>query len=428
MKRLTPSRAAHLAGTVVLTVVVSIAAGLFAHLFRESMHWAADLLSGHDQQIVAADALPVLVVFVLVAVGVWAAATIGDVVERRAHKRTGLVALSRAATEDGEPPSVRATAARVGATWITTASLSSVGREAPILEAGGMLGVVAGRAARRPHHRLAVTGICAAFAVAYHAPFAALLYVEEHLRIRHDRRAALHAVAGAAIGFAFTTVVWGSDRIFPRGFDPLEGRVLALAAAALVPAYAASAVFSWARDRLRSRRPSPQAALVWKIGLVVTAAAVVALWPRTSGNGMEALRLAAVAPTAGLGAVLLFAKLAATSATIGTGAPGGLMSPSLSVAAGAALLTLAGLSELGVSITDAQRWDVMIALMAVGVAVSVQSPLTAVVLVPELTGDARLLPVAASAVLVALSIESARVRRRALARAAHPALEHDEDA
>ena len=422
------ARARRLGGTLALTFVVSIAAGTFAHVFRESMRWIASLLSGEERQIDAADALPAVAVFALVATGVWVAAAIGDAVERRAQRRTGLVALSRAATEDGPPPSVRGTAARVGATWITTASLSSVGREAPILEAGGMLGVIAGRAARRPHDRLAVSGICAAFAVAYHAPFAALLYVEEHLRIRHDRRALTHAVAGSAIGFTLTNLLWGHDRVFRSGYDPLDPDVLLLACAALLPAYGASAAFSWFRDQLRSRRPPAHLAWVWRLSLALVAGAVVALWPTTSGNGMEAIRLAATGPTLGLAAVLVFAKLAATSATIGSGAPGGLMSPSLSVAAGAALLSLHALGGLGVTITDAQRWDVMIALMAIGVAVSVQSPLTAVVLVPELTGDARLLPLAVSAVLVAMSFESALVRRRALAAVAQPALLHDEDA
>lgn len=422
------ARARRLGGTLALTFVVSIAAGTFAHVFRESMRWIARLLSGEERQIDAADALPAVAVFALVATGVWVAAAIGDAVERRAQRRTGLVALSRAATEDGPPPSVRGTAARVGATWITTASLSSVGREAPILEAGGMLGVVAGRAARRPHDRLAVSGICAAFAVAYHAPFAALLYVEEHLRIRRDRRALTHAVAGSAIGFTLTNLLWGHDRVFRSGYDPLDPDVLLLACAALLPAYGASAAFSWFRDQLRSRRPPAHLAWVWRLSLALVAGAVVALWPTTSGNGMEAIRLAATGPTLGLAAVLVFAKLAATSATIGSGAPGGLMSPSLSVAAGAALLSLHALGGLGVTITDAQRWDVMIALMAIGVAVSVQSPLTAVVLVPELTGDARLLPLAASAVLVAMSFESALVRRRALAAVAQPTLLHDEDA
>lgn len=422
------ARARRLGGTLALTFVVSIAAGTFAHVFRESMRWIARLLSGEERQIDAADALPAVAVFALVATGVWVAAAIGDAVERRAQRRTGLVALSRAATEDGPPPSVRGTAARVGATWITTASLSSVGREAPILEAGGMLGVVAGRAARRPHDRLAVSGICAAFAVAYHAPFAALLYVEEHLRIRRDRRALTHAVAGSAIGFTLTNLLWGHDRVFRSGYDPLDPDVLLLACAALLPAYGASAAFSWFRDQLRSRRPPAHLAWVWRLSLALVAGAVVALWPTTSGNGMEAIRLAATGPTLGLAAVLVFAKLAATSATIGSGAPGGLMSPSLSVAAGAALLSLHALGGLGVTITDAQRWDVMIALMAIGVAVSVQSPLTAVVLVPELTGDARLLPLAVSAVLVAMSFESALVRRRALAAVAQPTLLHDEDA
>jgi len=71
-----------------------------------------------------------------------------------------------------------------------------------------------------------------------------------------------------------------------------------------------------------------------------------------------------------------------TTAALGAGAPGGVLSPTLAVAAGCALL-----------IDD--RWEAMVAAMAVGVAVGMRSPLVAVFLVPELLGAYRLvLPIA----------------------------------
>jgi H+/Cl- antiporter ClcA len=59
-----------------------------------------------------------------------------------------------------------------------------------------------------------------------------------------------------------------------------------------------------------------------------------------------------------------------------------VLSPTLAVAAGCALLV-------------ADRWEAMVAAMAVGVAVGMRSPLVAVFLVPELLGSyALVLPIA----------------------------------
>jgi H+/Cl- antiporter ClcA len=75
-----------------------------------------------------------------------------------------------------------------------------------------------------------------------------------------------------------------------------------------------------------------------------------------------------------LGLALMIGKLVGTTAALGAGAPGGVLSPTLGVAAGCALLI-------------DNRWEAMVAAMAVGVAVGMRSPLVAVFLVPELLGS-----------------------------------------
>ena len=71
-----------------------------------------------------------------------------------------------------------------------------------------------------------------------------------------------------------------------------------------------------------------------------------------------------------------------------------MLSPTLGVAAGCALL-----------IDD--RWEVMVAAMAVGVAVGMRSPLVAIFLVPELLGDYRLVLPLAVVVAVAYVLDRA---------------------
>jgi H+/Cl- antiporter ClcA len=97
---------------------------------------------------------------------------------------------------------------------------------------------------------------------------------------------------------------------------------------------------------------------------------------------MEALQRGPEAATLTLALSMMVGKLIGTTAALGAGAPGGVLSPTLAVAAGCALL-----------VDD--RWEAMVAAMAVGVAVGMRSPLVAVFLVPELLGAYRLvLPIA----------------------------------
>ena len=98
------------------------------------------------------------------------------------------------------------------------------------------------------------------------------------------------------------------------------------------------------------------------------------IFPLASGNGLEALRRGPTAATVTLGLALMIGKLVGTTAALGAGAPGGVLSPTLGVAAGCALLI-------------DNRWEAMVAAMAVGVAVGMRSPLVAVFLIPELLGD-----------------------------------------
>ena len=78
--------------SAVLLVVVVTAAAMFAHYYRDSLHWAVELYSDASTTTGAARRLPRLVVFALVAATVAFAATVGWFVERRwlgPHRRGG---------------------------------------------------------------------------------------------------------------------------------------------------------------------------------------------------------------------------------------------------------------------------------------------------------------------------------------------------
>ena len=389
---------------VAATVGVGVASALFANAFRDAMLWLTDVLTGDRGPVAAARSLAGWKVFALSFVGLLVASALGSWARRWRGDGLGLAAVAAAAQGRDTGPSLPGTAVRTGATFIAASTLSSIGRESAIIEAGAAVGASVGRRLRRRGAQFAATGITAAFVGAYHAPLASVCYVEEHLGIRRCRRTIVHAVVGAAVGFWVTRALFDTHALLPEAQDPWSLRLVVVAALVVVPTFVASRLFVAARERLapavsveRSRRYRVTAA----IGFAAISAAMVASVPRTAGNGLEALREAAGGATVAMAVALLAGKLIATAAALGSGAPGGVLSPSLAVAAGAALLTLQGAAEIGLN-AGVPAWDIVLVVMAVGLAVSVRSPLMAVVMVPEMTGDLRLVVPSVVVVLIAV--------------------------
>ena len=106
-------------------------------------------------------------------------------------------AIAASARGEDRPISQRATWTRTAATWLETVGLSSVGRESAIVETGGALGSLLGRRTGGRGDALVAAGIASAFAAAYHAPVAAVLYVEEALDVHASRRGLAFTAAGA---------------------------------------------------------------------------------------------------------------------------------------------------------------------------------------------------------------------------------------
>jgi CIC family chloride channel protein len=404
--------------TFVLALTVSAFAALFARVFRESIMFTLDHVGGNKSSIVVAAHHHRLVVFALVTTGLLVAAWIGRVAVRRHHERLGLAAVADAARGAGIGPSIRGTLTRAAGTWTAMASLGSLGREAAILETGGSFGAWLGRTMHRPPADLAVTGIAASFAAAYHAPIGAFLYVREHVVRQPARRTAGCALAGGLLGFVISRQFLGGTSIFARGTNPLHFGSFVQAAVGLVPALIATRVFFLLRERVTTpRHLTMSTTYVWmrSITFALIGGATVAFIPLTSGNGMEAIRRGADLKTAtiGLALALCLGKLLATTAALGSGAPGGVFSPSMAVASGAALLCFEGLAKAGVTLPGS-HWDGMLAAMSVGIAVGTRTPLVGIIVVAELAGDARLLPVCALSVGGAWLIEKVvqRVRDR----------------
>ncbi|MEZ5166520.1 MAG: chloride channel protein [Acidimicrobiales bacterium] len=133
--------------------------------------------------------------------------TLGQHRRRRWPRRRG----------EGRSISMWATVLRTIATWTVSTGLVSIGRESAIIETGGAVGAISGRAARRPGRRDTV-GIAAAFA-AHTTPPSPRFYLEEHLQVWRSRRAVKFAALGALGGHLASLWLLHGHPVFP----PVQG-------------------------------------------------------------------------------------------------------------------------------------------------------------------------------------------------------------
>lgn len=382
------------------TMVLGAIVGCFAVGFRESALGVTELLTGESGAIRAAAALAPWQRALLAGGTVVVAWLVVRTAVRLGKGRLGLSRLAGSARGDGPPPSLPVTLLHSLSTWLVTVGVLSIGRESAIIESGGSMGARAVRNDPQRRPSMIAAGVAAAFAAAYHAPFSAVVYVEEHIGIRSSVRSLLYAVLGAGSGVATVTLLFDGAAVLP-GLDRLDRRVIGLAAIGLIPAIAASLAFRVARERF----PKPESPRLGPVQLAAAAVSIgaVVVVPNVAGNGLEALRLAADHPTASLALALLLLKLVATTSLLHSGVPGGVFSPSLAVGAGAALATL---FALGWSADDATAmWGAAIAAMAAAITISLRSPLLGALVVVELCGDPKLLPLTIGAALIAALVD-----------------------
>ncbi|MEI7617628.1 MAG: chloride channel protein [Actinomycetota bacterium] len=395
--------------TFLAAVAVSAFAALFAFGFRRSIRYLLEYFGGDHRSTAVSQSTSPLLVFAIVTGGLLLASWLGRLASSWRHQRLGLLSIAEATLGVGDGPSLSGTLVRTSGTWVAMASLASLGREATILEVGGSFGSWLSRKINRPPADLAVTGVAAAFAAVYHAPIGGFLYVREHVVNQPKLRIAGSALAGGVLGWAISMRFLGGGPVFERGFAPLGVDSFVHAAVGLVPALVATRLFFTVRQRiLPAQLPMAATVHTWVRSALFAALGglTIALVPLASGNGMDAISKGVTGATIGLGLALCFGKIVATTASLAAGAPGGAFSPSMAVAAGAALLAFEALDKLGIPLSGS-HWDGMLAAMSVGIAVGIQAPLVGIVVVAELAGDVRLVPVCALSVLGARAIQLA---------------------
>jgi H+/Cl- antiporter ClcA len=281
-----------------------------------------------------------------------------------------------------------------GKLLLTVAGLlcgASTGREGPTVQVGASIMYAAGRFAPRMRGGLIVAGGAAGIAAAFNAPLAGIMFgIEEMSRKFEGHTSAL--VIAAVIAAGITAMAFLGNYTY---FGTASGMIaahdwLGVIACGLLGGLAGG-VFSrlvigtsrkaWKqRFRLTGDRGAVAFALLCGVGVV---ACGVLSGDRIYGTGYVEVR-AALDGHAALPASFFGLKLIATTLSSISGIPGGIFSPSLAVGAGlgADVASLLGSPNVALIIPLG-----MVAYLA-GV---VQAPMTAFIIVTEMTNDHEML-------------------------------------
>jgi chloride channel protein, CIC family len=390
-------------------VAVGVLGAAFAVAFRLLLHHGLRLLLGTGNVLEGFGALPWMARLALPAAGGAAAAAISLVAARSPGGHGVAVILESVVLGRGRIR-LPAVLLKSAASLIALCSGASIGREGSIIQFGGGAGSLLGRWLRLPGREarmLVAAGTGAGFAAAYNTPFAAVLFVVEIVTGVLGVDIVVPVAAATAVATTLTRLAIGGGPVYGQREFVLVTQeelaaycVLGLVAGVIGPAFLAA--LSAAEDGAR-RIPVPRIALGALGGLVV---GVLALrLPEVTGNGYEAIQLILDARVAGaiLG-VLLVAKAVATIASVSSGSPGGVFTPSMFL--GAALGGLLGGAVphlLAARASAAEAGGYALAGMAAMIAATTHAPFMAATLAFELSGDYSLVvPLLAGTSLAAL--------------------------
>ncbi len=289
--------------------------------------------------------------------------------------------------------SMRRTLIKEGATIITVGSGGSLGREGPLMRVGAALGSLLGRRFHLTGNRLNILvgcGTAAGIAAAYNAPIGGALFALEVVLGNFALESFGPIVVTSALGTIVSRGLLGNYRAYnPPSFDilvsPWEmghyllmGIVIGLASALFILALRGV-------EKGFDRVPTP----LWAKPVVGFAlVGIMGVWfPQIFGNGYDTVNqvLRQGVPLE-LVLVLPLLKTAATALTMGSGGSGGLFTPTLFV--GSVLGSAYGTwSHTHFPATTAGPGAYALVGMGAMIAGTTQAPLTAILIIFELTGD-----------------------------------------
>jgi len=368
--------------------IVAVVAAAFAIAFRGSLTEVVRWLGGSDIVSMVA-AAPLWERVLLPALGGLGAGLVGLWIARqRGASGVGYV-IEAIVLGRARIPLVRSMLQAI-ASWLAIATGNSLGREGPLIQ----FGAAAGEGARRwlrlddaAARLVLAAGVAAGFASAYNAPIAATLFVLEVVTGVVALEAMVPVLIASVIATMATRFAMGSEPLYGlRAFtwQPLE--LFAFAGLGLVAAPVGVAFLRLLGyvEIFWRKLPMP---IRPAIGGAVCGVFLCAL-PAVAGNGFEEVSALLDGRLAIAGIMyLIVAKPFATSASVGSGNPGGVFTPTLLIGACLGALYAAGLAHL---FDTSSIGTYALVGLAAALAATTHAPLTAAILACELSGDFQL--------------------------------------
>ncbi|WP_338602282.1 chloride channel protein [Saccharopolyspora sp. SCSIO 74807] len=420
-------------GLVALAVVIGVGAGLGAIVFRWLVQSFTRVLSGTADYSVAGGVahpwLPALGPWFVLFTPVIAGLVYGPLVQRFAPEARGhgVPEVMYAVAEHGGRIPAKVSFVKALASALCIGSGGSVGREGPIVQIGSALGSSLGRRVRLPESRLRVLvacgaagGIAATFNAPLTGPFFAMELILSSFAVDSFAAVVVASVTASVIGRA----VLGNEAFLELPKLSLTGSheyllivLLGVLAGALGIGF--SRVLYLVEDLCDRLWRGPEWLRPAVGGLLV--GGILLVLPEMYGVGYPVLQNAIGGKYAVAFLLLLVVgKMLATSLTIGVGGSGGVFAPSLFIGGMAGTAFGAVVHELMPGATAAPGVYGMIG-MGAAFAGAARAPITAVIVLFELTGEySIILPLMAAIVIATLvsramskgTIYTLKLRRR----------------
>ena len=308
------------------------------------------------------------------------------------------------------------------ASSLTIGTGGSVGREGPIVQIGAALGSTLGQILHLSEERirnLVACGAAGGIAATFNAPVAGVIFALEvilgELSIGHVGTVVLSAVTAstvmqALVGAEYTFAIpepYTIESIWEFGFYAILGLAAALVAVAFVR------TLYWAEDVFANQKLIPEAVQPAIGGLLMGLVALSYPFlfpalryeniPQVFGGGYGPITAAlSNHELLGTALVLIVLKMIATNLTLGSGGSGGIFAPSLFMGAMAGSAIGIVVNRLFPGIPAPPGAYALVGMGAV-FAGAAQAPITAVIMLFELTGDYRIiLPLMLTVVIAVL--------------------------
>ena len=307
------------------------------------------------------------------------------------------------------------------ASALTIGSGGSAGREGPIVQVGSALGSQVGRILRMSEERVRTLVACGAaggIAAAFNAPLAGVFFALEVILQRFTTTGFGTVVISAVTSAVIWRTAFGNSPVLDVPLFGLRHPVellfyVGLGLAAALVAVAFVRVLYWSEDRFDAL-PVPEALKPAVGGLALGGFGVLTILvigqPLIFGNGLLGIDRALANDLVWWALLLLVpGKIVATSLTLGSGASGGVFAPSLFMGA-----MLGGAVGQGVNAlfpeASAQPGAYAMVGMAAVFSGAAQAPISAILILFEMTNDYRIILPLMLACIVATAAYSALQR------------------